>query len=170
MLFVDKKTGDVLTDVEIRLIHSNVSFPINLTSDIIESFGYEPVFDGPKPKTSGPYQTIEKDKVLKVEGKWYVNYVVGPVFKEYTDSEGVLHTVEQQKLNHKLNIDNREASSVRKIRNNLLSESDWTQLNNSPLEEDKKNSWRSYRQCLRDISSQVGFPWKINWPLKPGDS
>jgi hypothetical protein len=167
MLFVDKKTGSVLSDVEIRLLHSNVSFPVNFTPDIIESFGYEPVFEGPKPRTSAPYETVEKDNVVKINGKWYINYVIGPVFEEYTDSEGVLHTVEQQKQKHKLSVDNRQSSSIRSIRNDLLRESDWTQLEDSPLEESKKNSWISYRKYLRDISSQPGFPWEVEWPEKP---
>jgi hypothetical protein len=28
-------------------------------------------------------------------------------------------------------------------------------------------SWSTYRQALRDISSQEGFPWTIEWPTQP---
>jgi hypothetical protein len=48
-----------------------------------------------------------------------------------------------------------------------LSESDWTQLPDVPLTESQVNSWREYRQALRDITEQSGYPRNINWPAKP---
>ena len=53
-------------------------------------------------------------------------------------------------------------------RNSLLAESDWTQLADVPLTVEQKAEWANYRQHLRDITSQTGFPENINWPLKPG--
>lgn len=50
-------------------------------------------------------------------------------------------------------------------RNKLLSDSDWTQLSDVPLE--TKAKWLDYRQALRDISSQPDYPNKIVWPEKP---
>ena len=41
---------------------------------------------------------------------------------------------------------------VRSIRNTLLSQSDWTQLPDSPLTEVKRAEWATYRQALRDIT------------------
>tara|TARA_R100001126_G_C4785548_1_gene129286 strand:+ start:134 stop:358 length:225 start_codon:yes stop_codon:yes gene_type:complete len=45
-----------------------------------------------------------------------------------------------------------EFSALRDYRNMLLSASDWTQFNDSPLSDDKKNEWKIYRQALRDIT------------------
>jgi hypothetical protein len=50
-------------------------------------------------------------------------------------------------------------------RHMLLMESDWTQLPDSPLDEDQKKMWRKYRQELRDITSKMGPNMK--WPEKP---
>ena len=42
---------------------------------------------------------------------------------------------------------------IRNMRNGLLEESDWTQLNDSPLSDSKKQEWATYRQELRDLPS-----------------
>jgi hypothetical protein len=59
------------------------------------------------------------------------------------------------------------SNEVRKERNELLAESDWTQFNDSPLSDSDKTLWSTYRQELRDISSQENFPFEITWPEKP---
>ena len=59
---------------------------------------------------------------------------------------------------------------VRELRDNLLSQSDWTQLSDSPLTDSKKTEWATYRQTLRDIpSSQSSVTDKSNitWPTEP---
>ena len=45
-----------------------------------------------------------------------------------------------------------ELTLLRKTRNNLLRESDWTQAADSPLSDSKKAEWKTYRQSLRDIT------------------
>lgn len=55
-------------------------------------------------------------------------------------------------------------------RNALLADSDWTQLPDVPLSAEQKTAWAAYRQALRDVPAQAGFPDNINWPQKPGVS
>jgi hypothetical protein len=57
------------------------------------------------------------------------------------------------------------SAKVRDKRNKLLAESDWTQLSDSPAD---RAAWAAYRQALRDISMQPGFPWTVDWPVAPG--
>jgi hypothetical protein len=52
-------------------------------------------------------------------------------------------------------------------RNALLANSDWTQLADVPLTAEMKAQWATYRQALRDITDQSGFPDQINWPEIP---
>jgi hypothetical protein len=59
------------------------------------------------------------------------------------------------------------ASKARLRRSHLLVQSDWTQLPNSPLTPEAQQSWATYRQALRDITSQAGFPLDIEWPTFP---
>jgi len=54
--------------------------------------------------------------------------------------------------------------SARSERDGLLLTSDWTQVDDSPVD---KSAWVIYRQLLRDIPSQEGFPNTITWPTKP---
>lgn len=56
------------------------------------------------------------------------------------------------------------AARVREQRNKLLAECDWTQLADSPVD---KAAWATYRQALRDVPAQAGFPWEVTWPTKP---
>ena len=55
----------------------------------------------------------------------------------------------------------------RSVRNDLLVASDWTQMPDSPLGESKKTEWATYRQSLRDVPEQSGFPDDITWPAEP---
>jgi len=57
------------------------------------------------------------------------------------------------------------AAQVRANRNKLLQSSDWTQLQD--ISNSVRSAWVTYRQALRDISSQTGFPFNINWPEQP---
>lgn len=53
---------------------------------------------------------------------------------------------------------------VREERGNRLQLSDWTQTVDAPLTENEKARWREYRQKLRDIPEQTGFPEEVSWP------
>jgi hypothetical protein len=57
-----------------------------------------------------------------------------------------------------------KATEVRRKRNQMLADSDWTQISDSPVD---KQPWAAYRQLLRDITDQEGFPYNINWPVTP---
>lgn len=63
-----------------------------------------------------------------------------------------------------------KAASVRAERNARLAACDWTQLDDANLDNALKLEWRDYRQALRDISSQSGFPHEVVWPLRPGET
>ena len=57
------------------------------------------------------------------------------------------------------------AIEVRSERDRLLIETDWTQGRDVVLSNDAE--WKTYRQALRDLSSQSGFPSNVTWPTKP---
>ncbi len=54
----------------------------------------------------------------------------------------------------------------REHRNKLLNDSDWTQALDTPEYVDRK-AWRKYRELLRNVTLQKGFPEKIKWPERP---
>ncbi len=64
--------------------------------------------------------------------------------------------------------DAEQGKAVREDRNRRLAECDWTQLGDSPLDPDGKGAWALYRETLRMVPQQEGFPWNVQWPPKPG--
>jgi hypothetical protein len=56
------------------------------------------------------------------------------------------------------------AIKVRAQRNHLLAASDWTQIPDAPVDQ---AAWATYRQALRDVPQQSGFPDDVAWPPKP---
>jgi len=56
---------------------------------------------------------------------------------------------------------------IRNKRNTLLRESDWTQMNDSPLNTEKKNEWLNYRNNLRNLPQTFINPDEVIWPDVP---
>ena len=61
------------------------------------------------------------------------------------------------------------AKAIREKRDRLLNESDWTQANDTALSQEMVEAYRVYRQALRDITGQEGFPYNVIWPEKPSN-
>ena len=55
------------------------------------------------------------------------------------------------------------AASVREERDALLAATDWMANSDVTMSDD----WATYRQALRDVPTQAGFPNTITWPTKP---
>jgi hypothetical protein len=55
--------------------------------------------------------------------------------------------------------------TARQQRDTLLTATDWTQVADVP--QVTKDKWAPYRQALRDVPQQSGFPWTVNWPDQP---
>ena len=71
---------------------------------------------------------------------------------------------DMQEAAWELSLADRAAEEVRTERNAKLTSSDWTQIADAPVD---KAAWATYRQALRDLPQQAGFPTSINWPVKP---
>ena len=57
-----------------------------------------------------------------------------------------------------------QVAAVRADRNGRLAATDWTQIADSTAD---KPAWAAYRQALRDVPAQVGFPQSVTWPEQP---
>ena len=141
-----RETGQVVTDSEFRAMFPNTGFPVQLTEQIINDFGGDVVFEGPQAQPTR-YQVGFRDGVEQMSGKWYTKYSVADMDQEATAA-----------------LDAQQAAIQRSQRTRLLEECDWTQLQDAPV---NQQAWANYRQQLRDISAQPGFPWDIDWPQKP---
>lgn len=59
------------------------------------------------------------------------------------------------------------AEEARAERDKLLAETDWTQVLDAPIDAATREAYRAYRQALRDLPEQEGFPDTITWPELP---
>ena len=159
MEIIFTKTQQVVSEQEFRNLNANTSFPSIITEDILADFDAAPVLEGEQATPTTPYQYSFRDGVKKVKGKYFTKYSLGPVF---VDNE--TQTALEQESEYKALIDDQQGTSVRNTRNQLLKDSDWTQVLDVPVD---KDAWAIYRQELRDITSQEGFPFTIVWPVQP---
>jgi hypothetical protein len=153
-----KSTGEIKSQGELRKMFYNTSFPRIWDESVLDHIGVDPVFESPTPTTTR-YQTANKNGVEFKNDKWMWAWIIGPVF---TDNEEA--TAAEQQAAYVQQIDDEQAKSVRTQRTQLLKDSDWTQIADSTAD---KAAWATYRQALRDITGQAGFPWTIDWPVAP---
>jgi hypothetical protein len=93
--------------------------------------------------------------------------MVNGVLVQMTDAEEEQHTAFLAKMNTEAANERIEALRIR--RNFLLEQSDWTQMNDSPLSNEDKTAWATYRQELRDLSDLDAWPNldDADWPVAP---
>ena len=141
-----RETGQVMFEGEFRASHPNTSFPPQLTAELLDSMGADVVFEGPQAQPTR-YQVAFRNGVEQVNGKWYTKYSVADMDQETKDA-----------------LDAQQAALIRSQRTQKLAESDWTQVADAPVD---KAAWAVYRQGLRDVTAQTGFPWEVTWPAQP---
>jgi hypothetical protein len=129
-----------------------------ISEEAVNRFESDIVFEGPQATGGTVYQYSQRDGVEQLEGKWYTKYILGPVF---TDGET---TAAEQEAAYKARKDAEQAANVRNLRTKKLNDCDWTQIADSTAD---KTAWATYRQALRDVPLQTGFPWEIIWPTQP---
>ena len=162
-----RETGAVMYIDEFRSYQHTNGGPSwgTTTPEVLDSLGADVVLEGAQATGGTVYQYSQAAGVEQIDGKWYTKYVLGPIFtdREATETEPA-QTAAEQEAAYKAQKDAEQASAVRKSRGNKLAECDWTQVADAPVD---KAAWATYRQALRDISAQEGFPWTITWPDAP---
>ena len=127
-----------------------------ISEEAVNRFESDIVFEGPQATGGTVYQYSQRDGVEQLEGKWYTKYILGPVFTG--------DTAAADEAAYKAMKDAERATNVRNLRTQLLNDCDWTQIADSTAD---KTAWATYRQALRDVPLQAGFPWEITWPIQP---
>lgn len=131
----------------LRAENNNVSFQDIIGPDIMKVFGVFEVTSTPQPSIDPiQFEVLETTPVLQND-VWITQWVV----VELSDSE--------KEIRYLLKV-----SSIRADRDRLLTASDWTQVADAPVD---AVAWATYRQSLRDVPAQAGFPFTVEWPTKP---
>lgn len=160
-----RETGAVMYEAEFRAYTKANGGPSweTTTTEVLEALGADVVFEGPQATGGTVYQYSQAQGVEQVDGKWYTKYVLGPIFIDQV-VDGVTTTAAEQEATYKAQKDAEQAKSVRATRDAKLAECDWTQVADAPVD---KAVWATYRQALRDVTAQTGFPWTVTYPDKP---
>jgi hypothetical protein len=136
------------TLTDLRLDNPNTSFPVSIDDRTAEEFGAYPV--QPTPQPAYDYTVNLSRTAVKQGDQWVEEWVSTPATPEEITER----------------TDN-QAAAVRSERNQKLADSDWTQLADSPLTPEAKSAWAFYRENLRMVPDQPGFPWNVQWPPQP---
>jgi hypothetical protein len=153
-----RESGAVMYEGEFRAAYPNTSMPQQLSESLLNDFGADVVFEGPQATGGTVYQYSQASGVEQIDGKWYTKYVLGPVF---TDGET---TAAEQETAYKAQKDAEQAKSVRQSRDQKLAETDWSQ--GKDIADSVSATYTTYRQALRDVPAQSGFPWNVQWPTQ----
>jgi hypothetical protein len=125
----------------------NISFPETMSQSMLEEFGVYNVVATPKP--TDYTKNISEGTPTLTDGVYY------QVWSQADATESEI----TERINQKW-------EEIRDHRNTLLKDSDWTVLVDSPLSGSVLENWKTYRQELRDVTSQEN-PFNILWPNQP---
>lgn len=134
----------------LRRDNPSTSFPRNLSDTVLASWNVFPVVDVPAPSYDLATENCNQVNPTLQDGEWMMTWAVTSA----SSDEIAVRLVNK-------------SAEVRQQRDQLLTESDWTQMPDSPLSDSAKTAWSTYRQELRDLSAANGFPFTMSWPTKP---
>ena len=130
---------------DLRDDYPNVSFPRDPAAEVLEDYNVRIVTLTTPPEVA--YNQDLSESVALLDGVWTQQWSLVDASAEDVTARN-----------------DAQSRTVRSYRNDLLAESDWTQLADATAD---KTAWASYRQALRDVPSQAGFPHNVTWPTTP---
>ena len=161
-----RQTGAVMYEAEFRAYTKANGGPSweTTTDEVLDSLGADVVLEGAQATGGTVYQYSQAAGVEEIGGKWYTKYILGPVFTDRTATETEpAMTAAEQEAAYKTAKDAEQATAVRNSRNIKLAETDWRYRRDQTT----TPAWDAYCQALRDVPTQAGFPWTIDWPVAP---
>lgn len=128
----------------------------------------------------GKIKSISNDNVIRRSHGWYpVESIKPDSFEHFTEvweestfdvqEDKVVWTlVKRSKTAEELQKQNDDKTAEERIfRDRLLTMCDWIVIKSVETESPELEAWKTYRQALRDVPEQPGFPWNIDWPKTP---
>ena len=159
-----RATGQVMLEDELRRWAKDNDGPSwgQTTDEVLEALGADVVFEGPQATGGTVYQFSMRQGVEQVDGKWYTKHVLGPIFVDNEEA-----TAAEQEAAYKAQKDAEQSKAMREQRSQKLKETDWVVVKHLERNENIPGAWEVYRQALRDVPTQQGFPWNVTWPEEP---
>jgi hypothetical protein len=126
---------------QLRLDNPQVSFPQEIPEDTLAEYDVYFATEQAKPSYNPQTHYLKQSAFYQVNDAWLVQYTAEPLPVEDV------------------------AQSVRADRDQRLAATDWTQ--GKDISDEVSTKWVAYRQALRDVPTQAGFPWDVQWPIQP---
>jgi len=165
MLLVKTSNGEVdqfpYTIGNLRRDNPQTSFPKKIGGAILASYGIYHVMPNAEPDYDALVQTLVRDAQPQKETRIRQADDEEPADVAVGDSYETGRWVIGYTVSNKTQADAEKA--VRNRRDTLLAETDWMALSDITMSSDVT----TYRQALRDIPAQAGFPFSVTWPTKP---
>ena len=164
----NRTTGEVKTQAQWKAMHPNMSLPGVWKAATLDALDLDPVLRSPAATTTA-YQISVRDGVEQnANGDWVQRYVARDMFQDTTE-DGVTTTKAEHEATYQARLDADTAARHRTTRNKLLADSDWTQMNDSPLANEDKTAWAVYRSELRNLPDDAAWPnlSDEDWPVAP---
>lgn len=164
----NRTTGVVQSQGQWRAANPNMSLPRVWKAATLDALNLDPVLRSPA-ATVGAYQVSVRDGVEQnANGDWVEKYVARDMFSDTTE-DGVTTTKAEHEAAYQATLDAATAEGHRVTRNKLLADSDWTQMNDSPLSNEDKTAWAVYRSELRNLPDDAAWPnlSDEDWPVAP---
>lgn len=149
-------SSNQILESNFRQLFPDTSFPKILTPEVLEPYGYGIYQVKPAPDVGRYEKAVEGTPIKNSSGVWEQTWTIEPM------------TAEEQSI-----VDAKKASEVRYERNLRLAATDWRvtfEVEKAAIDGlgiQFPTVWATYRQALRDVPSQPGFPWDITWPTEP---
>lgn len=147
MLIRIRSTGQTMYEAEFRSINSNTSFPPQISVEVLNEFGADPVLNGAQP-TPTFYQTVVQQGVEQIGGQWFTKFVCVDMDQEAKDAKDA-----QCKAANKATAEQKLAAT------------DWTQVADVPLL--NKQEFADYRAAVRAIA--LNPPVQATFPDLPAE-
>ena len=155
-----RSSGELKSQGEIRKLNPNMSLPKVWNDNVHDALGIDPVLETPKPDTTGDYKVVVRDGAEQdANSNWVQKWVEQDMFADTDDA-----TKAEQEAAYQALVDAEAAKLVRADRDERLAKTDWMGMSDVTMSAD----WATYRQGLRDVPAQSGFPHTITWPSEPG--
>ena len=139
---------------DLRAAYPNTSFTNKVPLSEYKDFGVVDVYTGNCPSYDRDTQKANLNEPFRsADGRWFRNWTIENLSDEELASRNEV-----------------AAANVRSQRDLLLKETDWTQLTDAQPSVYSVDGFTEYRQALRDIPEQGGFPHNVIWPQKPTES
>jgi len=128
---------------QLRRDNPQTSFPKLIPDDLLASYDVYPYTRPNIPEYDSLSHRLTDGAFEQVDGAWSLPYVVEQLPKDQSER------------------------NIRSRRDSLLQDTDWIVIKSYERGQNIPAEWELYRQALRDITEQTGFPYEVTWPTRP---